>query len=934
MSSILSMPTGTITFLFTDIEGSTKLWDRYPEGMRRALACHDKLLQQAIEQHHGHVFKTVGDAFCAAFPTAPDALAAALEAHLALQQPDWGEVGSIRVRMGLHTGEAEERDNDYFGPTLNRVARLQGVGHGQQTLLSQATYELVRDSLPPDVTLQDMGQHRLKDLLAPEHVWQIFHPALPTEFPSLKSLDYLPTNLPRQMTSFIGRQREMEEIKRLLTTTPLLTLLGIGGVGKTRLSVQVGADLVDHYKDGVWLVELAALTEPELVPQAIASVLSIREEANRPLLQTLTDALRDKQILLLLDNCEHLINACARVADTLLKSCSHLTILATSRERLGISGEHAWRIPSLLAPTPEDTLLVDQETIGQEATDPILRLMEYDAPRLFVERARQQRQDFTLYSGNVAAIAHLCRQLDGIPLAIELAAARTRSLSVEEIDSKLDNRFRLLTGGSRAALPRQQTLRALIDWSYDLLNDQEKTLLACLSVFAGGWFEEAAEQVCAGEEIEDWEVLDILGSLVDKSLVAREEQEGHTRYRLLETVRQYATEKLQSHTAKQDAQQKHQDYYLTLAKEANSQLTGSQQAAWLDTLEREHDNLRAALNWQVNDTSLCLAGTLWRFWEIRGYFAEGREQLTRLMAQASQEQATTDRVDALRGVGALAWAQGDYTYAQDSYQQSLELSEKLRYRIGIALALSGLGNIAYAEQNAELARSLHLRCLQIQQEIGDEHGMGVTLNSLGNIALHQQQDQETARRSFEESLRLLNKCGDKRYAAIALSNLSVVAYMQGHNEELRVLGAQCLAIYRQLGDKFQVAVVLNNIAEAAFRMGNYADARRMYAESLRLFQQLGNRQYIPYVLESLAYLNAALEQWPQMVRLMGAAEAQRETVHVPLPPSDAQETEAQLAIARSHLGETAYAAEWAAGRCLTLEEAIAYALQTAPSPRA
>lgn len=867
-----------------------------------------------------------------AFPTAPDALAAALDAHLALQKPDRGEIGSIRVRMGMHTGEAEERDNDYFGPTLNRVARLQGVGHGQQTLLSQATYQLVCDGLPPDVTLQDMGQHRLKDLLAPEHVWQILHPALPTEFPSLKSLDYLPTNLPRQMTSFIGRQREMEEVKRLLKTTPLLTLLGIGGVGKTRLSVQVGADLLDHYKDGVWLVELAALTEPDLVTQAIASTLNAREEASRPLLQTLTESLRDKQLLLLLDNCEHLINACARVADTLLKSCPHLTILATSRGRLGISGEHAWRIPSLLAPAPEDTALVDQETIGQEAADPILRLLEYDAPRLFVERARQQSQDFTLYSGNVASVAHLCRQLDGIPLAIELAAARTRSLSVEEINSKLDNRFRLLTGGSRAALPRQQTLRALIDWSYDLLNDQEKTLLACLSVFAGGLTPDAAEQVCAGEEIEDWEVVNILAGLVDKSLVAHEEQEGHTRYRLLETVRQYAAEKLQAHAGKQDVQRKHQDYYLTLAKEADAQLTGSQQAAWLDQLEKEHDNLCAALNWQANDSSLCLAASLWRFWEIRGYFSEGREQLTRLMAQPGCEQATTEWADALRGVGALAWAQGDYRTAQDNYRQSLELSEKLGYQAGIARALSGVGDIAYAEQNAEAARALHLRCLQIQQENGDEHGMGITLNSLGNIASHLQQDYENARHYFEDSLRLLNKCGDKRYAAMTLSNLSLIASRQGHDENARVLGTQCLAIYRQLGDKLRMAVELNNIAEAASRMGDYADARRMYAESLRLFQRLGGCQYIPYILENLSYLNAALEQWPQMVRLMGAAEAQREIVHVPLPPSDAQETEAQLAVARSHVGYTAFAAEWAAGRCLTLEEAIAYALQNSASP--
>ena len=627
------------------------------------------------------------------------------------------------------------------------------------------------------------------------------------------------------------------------------------------------------------------------------------KKPDRPLLQTLTDSLRDQQLLLLLDNCEHLVNACARVADTLLKSCPASD---DSGDQPGTAGHfgrtcvaHPLPAHARLRKTP--LWWIRKNRTGSRRPDPAADGVR--RPRLFVERARQQRQDFTLYSGNVAAIAHLCRQLDGIPLAIELAAARTRSLSVEEIDSKLDNRFRLLTGGSRAALPRQQTLRALIDWSYDLLNDQEKTLLACLSVFAGGWTPDAAEQVCAGREIEDWEILDLLSGLVDKSLVAHEEQEGHTRYRLLETVRQYAAEKLQTHTEKQQVQQKHQDYYLTLAQEADAQLTGPQQAAWLDQLEKEHDNLRAALNRQANDTSLCLAASLWRFWEIRGYFSEGREQLARLMAQPNCEQATTDWADALRGVGTLAWAQGDYPSAQDNFQQSLELSEKLDYRAGVALSLSGLGDIAYAEQDAEAARALHLRCLQIQREIGDEHGMGVTLNSLGNIALHQQQDAETARRYFEDSLHLLNKCGDKRYAAMTLSNLSMVAYMQGNYEELRVLGAQCLAIYRQLGDKFRMAVELNNIAEAACRMGDYADARRMYSESLRLFQQLGGRQYIPYVLESLAYLHAALEQWSQMVRLLGAAEAQREIIHVPLPPEDAQETEAQLAIARSHLGE-------------------------------
>ena len=438
------LPSGTITFLFTDIEGSTKLWEQHPEAMRLALARHDELLRQAIEDNNGYVFKTVGDAFCAAFPRLLTLLPPLFNPICFCSMRSGERLGSLRVRMGLHTGQAEERDGDYFGQTLNRVARLQAVGHGQQTLLSQTTYQLVCHSLPPDVTLQDMGQHRLKDLLAPEHVWQLLHPALPAEFPPLKSLDYLPTNLPRQMTSFIGREREMAEVKRLLPSTPLLTLLGTGGAGKTRLALQVGADVLDNYKDGVWLVELAALADPDLVPQTVASVLGLREEAGRPLLQTVQDYLRDRQLLLLLDNCEHLVDACAHLADTLLKTCPRLTILATSREPLGIAGERPWRVPSLLTPAPDD--------LPMEEKDIAAVLMEYDACRLFVERAVVQRQDFVLTRSNVPVVAHLCRQLDGIPLAIELAAARVRSLSVEEINSKLDNRFRLLTGGSRTAL--------------------------------------------------------------------------------------------------------------------------------------------------------------------------------------------------------------------------------------------------------------------------------------------------------------------------------------------------------------------------------------------------------------------------------------------------------------------------------------------------
>src|SRR5579871_10122 len=461
---MLSHPTGTITFLFTDIEDSTRLWERCPDAMRLALARHDALLREAIERHQGYVFKTVGDAFYAAFPIAPGALNAALEAHLALQAEERGGTGPIHVRRGLHTGEAEARDNDYFDPTLNHVARLQDIGHGQQTLISQATYLLVCNSLPDAVTLKDLGMHRLKDLAAPEHIWQLQHPALPQAFPPVKSLEYLPTNLPAQLSSFIGREKELAEIKALLRKTRLLTLTGSGGVGKTRLSLQVGAELLGEFKEGVWLVELAPLTDPAFVPQAVAEALRIREVRGEPITSTLLAALKDEQLLLVLDNCEHVLEASAHLVDTLLKACPKVSVLASSREGLGIAGESAYRVPSLSLPDRKQPQTPES-------------ISRYEAGHLLIERSVAAKADFTVTPQNVPALVSICQRLDGIPLAIELAAARVNALPVEEINARLDNRFRLLTGGCRTALPRQQTLRAMIDWSYDRLDAAERTLL-------------------------------------------------------------------------------------------------------------------------------------------------------------------------------------------------------------------------------------------------------------------------------------------------------------------------------------------------------------------------------------------------------------------------------------------------------------------------
>ena len=500
------------------------------------------------------------------------------------------------MRAALHTGIAEERDGDYFGPSVNRVARLLSAGYGGQTLLSAPTQELVRDHLPPGAGLPDLGEHRLKDLQRPERIFQLAAPGLTSEFPPLKTLDTLPNNLPIQLTSFIGREREMEEVKRLLDTTRLLTLIGPGGTGKTRLSLHVAADLLDldRFPHGVWLVELAPLADPSLGAPGCRFGIGRAGKCGHIHTESLKEYLHSKQLLLVLDNCEHLVEACAQLADALLRSCPDLKILASSREALGIGGETIWRVPSLSLPDPTHST----------GANLVSTLSQYEAVRLFIDRAQAALPGFKVTNHNAPAVAQICHRLDGIPLAIELAVARVSALSVEQIAARLDDRFRLLTGGSRTALPRQQTLRATIDWSYGLLSEPERVLLRRLSVFAGGWTPEAAEAVCSGGGIEEYEVLDSLMHLVDKSLVTFEQadaggaggatQEGEGRYRLLETIRQYARDKLleAGEEVIQGVRDRHMGYFLKFIEEAEPRLLGVAEGPWLDRVEREHDNLR------------------------------------------------------------------------------------------------------------------------------------------------------------------------------------------------------------------------------------------------------------------------------------------------------------------------------------------------------
>ena len=921
------LPSGTVTFLFTDIEGSTRLWEAHPDAMRVALRSHDDLLRACIESHGGHVFKTVGDAFCAAFANPREGLDAALACQQGL--PALGVATAdgalpLKVRIALHTGVVEERDGDYFGPSLNRVARVLATGHGCQVLLSLATAELVRDNLPTGAALRSLGEHRLKDLGRPESLFQLLHPELPDDFPPLRSLDNpeLRHNLPQQVTSFVGREAQIAEVKRLLEKTRLLTLTGSGGSGKTRLALQVAADLLDGLRDGVWVVEFAPLTDPNLVASTAASVLELREEAEKPMQQTLTEHLRSKHLLLILDNCEHLLTACAQLADALLRHCPRVLILATSREGLGIAGETTYRVPSLTLPDAKQPRTPES-------------LSHYEAVRLFIDRATQVQTTFAVTNRNAPALASICHRLDGIPLAIELAAARAHSLTVEDINARLDQRFRLLTRGSRTALPRQQTLRSLIDWSYDLLNAAEKALLCRLSVFLGGWTLEAAEAVCSGEPVppggEAWETLDLLTSLCDKSLVVSETAGQSVRYRLLETVRQYARDRLLEGGEWEKWRDAHLAYFLALGVEAGPHLSGPDQQTWLERWETEHDNLRVALEWAAEQSNweagLCLAGAVWRFWYVRGHFAEGRRRLSRLLAAVTPDRQTSARAGALTGAGVLAYCQGEYEAARALFHEALTIRRALEDQPGVAGLLNNLGNVAYDQADYGTARAFFEESLLLRRALGDRRGLSATLNNLGNV-FNEQGDYPTARRLFEESLALKQELGDRWGMAHCLSNLGLVACHQDDLPGARAFFDEGLAIRRDIGDRAGIALSLNNLGHVAIERGDGAAARAHFVESLTIERELGDRWGMAFSLEGLAGAGAAAGDAIAAARLWGAAERLRADIGAPLPPTQRRSYERWVSAARAAQGdEAAFDAAWAEGRALTLEPALDLALE-------
>jgi predicted ATPase/class 3 adenylate cyclase len=842
MERDLSLPEGTITMLFTDVEGSTGAWERFGGVYGAVIDAHYRVLRESIREHDGAPVWTEGDSCFAVFARASDAVRCAAAVQQRLTAHAWPpEIGTPRVRMGLHTGELRLQERDYYGPPVNRAARIQAAGHGGQILLSGVTLELARAEMGETLVVRSLGRHRLKDLAEPELLYELQYPGMASGFPPLRTLEFVPHNLPVQLTSFIGREREMAQVREQLAGTRLLTLTGTGGLGKTRLALQVAAELLEAYRDGVWLVELAALSDPALVPQAVASALGVREETGRSLMTTLTDYLRSRELLLLLDNCEHLVAACAALAHTLLTACPGLQVLATSREALGIAGETVWLVPSLSLPGAEPALAAESVT-------------QFEAVRLFIERAVLSQPGFHVTNANAPAVAQICHRLDGIPLAIELAAARVRVLPPEQIATRLDDRFRLLTGGSRAALPRQQTLRAAMDWSYELLSENERALLRRLSVFAGGWALEAAEAVCAGDLVDGYDVLDLSEQLAAKSLVSVDGQDNEPRYRLLETVRQYAQEHLERSGERPTLRGQQRDWFLALAEQAVPELLGPDQGSWLDRLESEHDNLRAALRWCVEsgdvDGGLRLGGALYRFWSVRGHIAEGRGRLAELLVLPGAAPRTVARAGVLHGAGRLAEDQADYPAAGALYDEALAIRRELGDRRGVAETLNNVGLLVHRRGDYETEQRLHEEALAIRRELGDTWGIAASLGNLGGVAFRRC-DYPRARALFEQALATWRQRGDQERIAIALHSLASISFEQGDYERAKSLYEECLAIRRALGNRQGTAVALSSLGLVALNQGDPTRARALYEEALTLHRAVGDRWSIAFILDQL-----------------------------------------------------------------------------------
>ena len=838
--------------------------------MHDALEQHDAISRRLVTEHHGTVVKTTGDGIHAVFADPQDALRLAVALQLALADPAATGGIALRVRCGLHAGTDNRRDNDFYGNAVNRAARVMSAAHGGQILVSGAVATLVRASLPEGVSLRDLGAVRLRDLAHPEEVSQVVHPQLRQEFPALRSLASTPHNLPQPLTSFIGREHELAETRRQLSQTRLLTLVGIGGLGKSRLSLETAASVLDEYPDGVWFVELAPVTDPRLVPQVVASALGVKEEAGRPVGEALLKFVVDRRLLLVLDNCEHLTQACAELARGLLEAGPHVRILASSRERLNIRGEKTFPLAPLAAPLP-------RQNMAAEA------LETFAAARLFVDRVCSAQPDFVVTTENATAVAEICHRLDGIPLALELAAARARAMPIDAIASRLSDRFKLLRGGDRTALPRQQTLRALIDWSYELLSDDERMLFARLSVFAGGFTLEAAEAVAVDASLAREDIAERLAELVEKSLVSLDSGVG--RYRMLETVRQYAEENLNAAGEGGALRTRHLKYYVALAESARPELTGPAQGAWLARLDREFENILAAhYSCQaVPDNAalgLQLVSSLKVYWIMRGHAGLG----LRFTVEALGLGADVSDLERCRGLfqaGQLAMYVGRYDESANYLRDSLAIARANRMDAAVQAVLPPLATTAIRQGNLVAARE-HLR----------------------------------------ESVALARELGNTRQLAVALNELAQLDRLEGEIVSAKAIYTEVLELARNLDDRESIAIGLLNLSMVAMALGTPSHSRSMLREALTIATGIGSKQTMQTLLDLVAALATSTCGWHQAARLHGAAEALAEETGLHRHPADEAFMLPYVGLIRGHLADAQLRTDHAQGRTMGLETAI------------
>jgi predicted ATPase/DNA-binding SARP family transcriptional activator/Tfp pilus assembly protein PilF len=983
-----SLPTGTVTFLLTDIEGSTRSWQRAAEPFQQALEAHHGLLRAQFRHHAGHEVKEMGDGFLVAFQRAGDALACAIASQQALDSHAWPqEVGPVCVRMALDTADVEVKHNDYHALALHRAARLLAAAHGGQVLCSDATAGLLRRDLATGVLLTDLGLYRLRDLPEPQRLFLVDYPDRAIrDFPVPNAAPAYSSTLPMPLTRFFGREQETTQIAArladtrhlpapptpILSGTPdtrLLTLTGPGGTGKTRLSLEVAHRLAESCQEAVWFVPLADITDARLIPTTIQTAMNLPRAGNLDALEQVVQALSTQASLLVLDNFEQLVEEGSGLVQTMLERVPDLTCLVTSRRRLNLAGEREFLVPPLPTPDTQDNL----ETLSRNAS-----------VQLFVDRAQSARPDFQITRTNARATAELCSRLEGIPLALELAAARAKVMSPAQMLGQLANRLDFFASRQREVTQRHRTLRAAIDWSYRLLTPELQQLFARLSVFRGGWTAEAAEQVC-----EEGQCLDYLAELQESSLILAEEQGEEVRFRMLETLREYAGDQLSSHE-RDRLQERYGDYFLQFAEEAETHLSGTDQADWLTLLDLEHDNLRAALQFsrgEQGEAGMRLCGALQRFWWTRGYLAEGRAWCEAALGAQGAQERTAARAKALNGAGVLAWHHGDWNSAWAYHEESLAIQREIGDRQGVAASLNSLGNAArnqgdyasarvYFEESlaiqreirdrSGIARSLHNlgmmaggqgdytsarayfeESLAIRREIGDRSGIADSLGNLGTV-VHAQGDCASARAYYEESLAIQREIGERQGIAYSLKGLGNVAYSQGDYVSARAYYVESLVIKREIGERQGIAYSLKGLGTVAWNQGDYASARAYYEESLTIQWEIGNRQGIAYSLEAFAALTVAevaavtapvgtagvsedtSVRMRRAARLWGSAQVLREQIGAPLPPVDQAELEQQIAAMRERLGEADWTATWAQGHAMTMEQTVAYALSEEP----